>query len=76
MFRSLLAVAILTLAFTTLPTTVEAGMFGGCRGGGWAQVQAYIERERRIKQMPLLQRPDRPGHFFGNTVRRIYRQHR
>jgi hypothetical protein len=23
--------------------------------------------------MPLLERPDRPGHVYGNTVRRFYR---
>jgi len=27
-----------------------------------------------IRRFPLLARPDRPGHFYGNTVRRIYRQ--
>lgn len=25
---------------------------------------------REIKQMPILERPSRPGHFYGNTVRR------
>lgn len=25
-----------------------------------------------IRQMPLLMRPNRPGHFYGNTVRRLY----
>ncbi|MBN2218285.1 MAG: hypothetical protein JW719_12995 [Pirellulales bacterium] len=23
----------------------------------------------QIRQMPLLERPNRPGHFYGNTVR-------
>ena len=27
---------------------------------------------QQIRQMPLLARPNRPGHFYGNTVRRIY----
>lgn len=26
-----------------------------------------------IRQMPLLERPDRPGHVYGNTVRRMHR---
>lgn len=26
-----------------------------------------------IRQMPLLERPDRPGHIYGNTVRRMHR---
>jgi hypothetical protein len=25
---------------------------------------------QEIKQMPITQRPSRPGHFYGNTVRR------
>jgi hypothetical protein len=25
-----------------------------------------------IRDMPLLERPNRPGHFYGNTVRRIH----
>jgi hypothetical protein len=24
-----------------------------------------------IRDTPLLERPNRPGHFYGNTVRRI-----
>ena len=27
----------------------------------------------QIRQMPLLERPDRPGHVLGNSIRRIYR---
>lgn len=30
-----------------------------------------VERES-IKQMPLTQRPNRPGHFYGNNVRRLH----
>ena len=26
-------------------------------------------RRETIRNMPLLQRPNRPGHFYGNTVR-------
>jgi hypothetical protein len=28
-------------------------------------------RREAIREMPLLERPNRPGHFYGNTVRRI-----
>jgi len=31
--------------------------------------QAYREA---IRSMPLLERPNRFGHFYGNTVRRLY----
>lgn len=26
----------------------------------------------QIRQMPLLERPNRPGHFYGNTVRWLH----
>lgn len=28
---------------------------------------------QQIESLPILERPDRPGHIYGNTVRRIYR---
>ncbi|MCA9267400.1 MAG: hypothetical protein KDA41_02970 [Planctomycetales bacterium] len=28
---------------------------------------------QQIRQQPLLERPDRPGHFVGNTIRRVNR---
>lgn len=27
---------------------------------------------QQIRQMPLLERPNRPGHFIGNTIRGMY----
>ncbi len=30
--------------------------------------EGYSRRE--IRQMPILERPSRPGHFYGNAVRR------
>lgn len=44
--------------------------------------RAYSNRNYRgytrqqIRNMPMVARPDRPGHFFGNTVRAIYRSRR
>jgi len=32
---------------------------------------SYSTRQQ-IRQLPILARPNRPGHFYGNTVRRIY----
>jgi hypothetical protein len=35
---------------------------------------AYSAAERAaIRSMPITQRPDRPGHFYGNTVRALNR---
>ena len=28
---------------------------------------------QEIRQTPLLERPNRPGHFYGNTVRRLHK---
>ncbi|MGO8751302.1 MAG: hypothetical protein ACLQNE_35590 [Thermoguttaceae bacterium] len=28
-------------------------------------------QRQEIRQTPLLERPNRPGHFYGNTVRRL-----
>lgn len=41
---------------------------------GRASYGNYVASSRDIKSMPLLSRPDRPGHFIGNTIRRAYRQ--
>ncbi len=39
-----------------------------------APASAYSSAQRAaIRQMPIEKRPDRPGHFYGNTVRRLNR---
>jgi hypothetical protein len=35
----------------------------------WARNYTNLSR-REIRQMPILERPSRPGHFYGNAVRR------
>ena len=40
---------------------------------GWnGTVIARGELRREIKATPILERPNRPFHFYGNTVRREY----
>lgn len=36
----------------------------------------YGYSKQQIRNMPMVARPDRPGHFFGNTVRAFYRGRR
>lgn len=36
-------------------------------------VAANLSRDQ-IRSMPILERPDRPIHFYGNAVRRRHRQ--
>ena len=44
---------------------------------GWSGAVLPTSPEaRQIQQQPILQRPNRPGHVYGNTVRRMhYRGH-
>lgn len=35
----------------------------------WDRVAAA---ERQVQNLPMLQRPNRLGHFYGNTVRRLH----
>jgi len=37
-----------------------------------ARARTASSNRQAIKQMPILQRPSRFGHFYGNTVRRRY----
>ena len=30
------------------------------------------EERQRLRNVPIINRPYRPGHFYGNTIRRIY----
>ncbi len=34
--------------------------------------EAASMSRREIRSMPIVQRPSRPGHFYGNAVRRNY----
>lgn len=46
------------------------------RATGWCPQIFVVGAQRKyIKSMHILERPNRPFHFYGNTVRRIhYRQ--
>jgi len=40
---------------------------------GWSTAMLPTSPEaRQIRQMDILDRPYRPGHVYGNTVRRMY----
>ncbi|MDA8743784.1 hypothetical protein N9N28_04025 [Rubripirellula amarantea] len=62
---TLIAACLVTSAL--LPTSVTA------QQPGWSPViVATGEYRDQIKSMPIEQRPYRPLHFYGNTVRRNY----
>lgn len=37
-----------------------------------ASVAKTDQSRQAIRETPLLDRPNRPGHFYGNTVRRVH----
>ncbi|TWT32662.1 hypothetical protein [Blastopirellula retiformator] len=45
----------------------------GQSSAAWFDVIVTTEAQRdAIRSQPLLHRPNRPGHFYGNTVRRVH----
>jgi len=38
---------------------------------GRANTNSNAAYRQAIRQTPILERPSRPGHFYGNTVRRL-----
>lgn len=62
--RCLLFVGIAGSAFWVLPATPVSADSAARR----------LTREQ-IRSMPILERPNRIGHFYGNTVRRRYHRH-
>lgn len=58
---------VAALAAAVLVTAVAPD--GPTAGRFVAQAMSRAE----IRSMPLLERPDRPGHFYGNAVRRRHR---
>jgi len=61
--RYLLFVGIVASAFWSVPAPVLAD-----------SVARTMTRDE-IRSMPILERPNRFGHFYGNTVRRRYHRH-
>ena len=61
-------------AFALLLATQSEVQAGSQSNGSSAMnnVGSQAAYKQSIRDMPLLERPNRPGHFYGNTVRRIY----
>ena len=47
---------------------IAALVASACGAVSTAWARGYSRRN--IRQMPILERPSRPGHFYGNAVRR------
>ena len=62
-FNRVTCVAVFVLLLSTLVGESDAAQNG--------RRQRYSSKQRAaIRAMPILERPSRPGHFYGNTVRR------
>ncbi len=66
------------LAIVLLAMGVGFSLTAGCATGPPYEVPRFYPgygclTDEQIEQMPLLDRPDRPGHFLGNTIRAIDR---
>lgn len=62
--RHLLFAGIVGSAVWVLPATSVS-----------ADSAARALTREQIRSMPILERPNRIGHFYGNTVRRRYHRH-
>jgi len=69
-YHRLLAVSLLVFCMLVVagaPRPAEADPTDRVRSTARLSRGAY---RQAIRRMPLLERPNRPGHFYGNAVRR------
>jgi len=74
--RCLLAGAAVAALFV-LPQGVSTAnaqrpLFPPMTGPTVQNMRTQAAYRETIRQMPILERPNRPGHFYGNTVRRLH----
>ena len=77
MFRATLALIALSLVTVvallesaTAASPVHAPLDVEAQATATRRREAKQEVKAEIKSMDILERPNRPGHFYGNTVRR------
>ncbi|MCH1495913.1 MAG: hypothetical protein L7U72_11830 [Rubripirellula sp.] len=64
---------ILLLTIITIAMTFPSGESIQASETGWsARIIATGEFKEKIESTPIEMRPNRPLHFYGNTVRRRY----
>jgi len=69
MIQRCLFVCTVVAAMLVLPQAASAA---GGRTAALATARSQAAYREAIRQTPLLMRPNRPGHFYGNTVRRMH----
>jgi len=66
---------LFVILVVTVALCLTAGPRAALRGGAEATARARTSTRQAIKQMPILMRPHRPGHVYGNMVRRRHSRH-
>ena len=69
---SLAAMTLGAALFFAVPTAALADSKTSSEPGWLGVVVARGELKQQIESTPILERPNRPFHFYGNTVRREY----
>lgn len=70
--RSCVLVVVVAMALWVIPSTVSAMDQVGTSGSRPVVTGVTAQEREAIRQTPLLERPNRPGHFYGNTVRWLH----
>ncbi len=73
MRRPLIGILLLLAAFT-LTELLSAASARNASHTVASAAQTRAQQRKAIQEMPLLSRPDRVGHFYGNTVRHAYQR--
>jgi hypothetical protein len=68
------AVTLAIATFSSLPAlALDPARKGAGGEPGWERGVVLFGQEReQVKSMPITERPYRPLHFYGNTVRRMH----
>lgn len=61
---------MIKMRVATIALTLLALLLGLAMTPTAAEAETWAQRRAKIKAMPLLDRPYRIGHFYGNSVRR------
>ena len=64
--------SMLILLILTVVGLFSIGPKLSSSGSSSVAIRAATLSRQAIKQMPILERPSRPGHVYGNAVRRRY----
>lgn len=69
-FRHLLLTTVVGM-FAFVPS-VSFGNQSGALSSLSTTTQTVVVQRQRIERLPLVRRPNRPGHFIGNNIRRLH----